>query len=510
MQDFHLFRQFEFDRCVKDLQLPCRWAPDVAFGYGEPLFNFYTQTPYVFGEIFHLAGLQIIDSVKIIFLLTIVLSGLSMYLLANQIWKNTNAAILSSVLYMYAPYRALDVWVRAALPEAMAFVIFPLMVYLANKFISNGNKKNLLAFSLATALLILTHNLSLLMFTLFLGIWLLYLVIKEKKFKVIPLFVGSGILSVGISAFYLLPVIFESKFVNLTQTTVGYYDFRGHFAGLTQMLFSRFWGYGASLFGPDDDLGLSAGQIQWILPTIGLVLFWIFRKKEAKDLSVLTGIGWLALFLAHNKSTFIWEAISPLSYLQFPWRWLAISTFSFALAGGGVMLLFKRKVLTASLLIAITIISNVEFFREDIWYSITDKEQFSGPRWEEQRASALSDYWPNFGEKPPSSPAPLEPTAQGKVVGEHLLKNTKVANYKIDLEKESEVVFPIAYFPGWNSASGQVYPSGDLGLTTLKLVAGMDQEVQLRFSNTPVRTLGNVISLIALLTATFLVKKYGH
>lgn len=512
MQDFHLFRQFEFNKCARDLQLPCRWAPDAAFGYGEPLFNFYTQMPYLFGEIFHLLGFQIIDSVKIIFLLTIVLSGIGMYLLANQLWKNKSAAILSSVLYMYAPYRALDVWVRAALPEAMAFIIFPLIVYFANKFISNGGKNNLLVFSLLTALLVITHNLSLLMFALFLSIWILYSIIKEKKFNTLPLFVGAGVLSAGISAFYLFPVIVESKFINLIQATIGYYDFRGHFAGLQQMLFSRFWGYGASLFGPDDDLGLSSGQIQWILPSIGLVLFWLFRKKEAKDLSVLVIIGWLALFLAHNKSTFIWEAITPLSYLQFPWRWLAVAAFSFALAGGGVVLLFRKHVVVAGTLIFVAIVSNLTFFHEDIWYSISDKEQFSDKRWGEQQASALGDYWPVFAKAVPGSPAPQNALLDGEPIGEELGKNTNSALYKLSLEQGSEVQFPIAYFPGWiakvGNKSEKVYPSGDLGLATVRLPQG-ESQVTLNFVNTKVRIVGNLVSILSIaLFGFFLAKKH--
>ena len=38
--DTQMIRQLEFEKCLKDGQIPCRWTPDLGFGYGYPLFNF--------------------------------------------------------------------------------------------------------------------------------------------------------------------------------------------------------------------------------------------------------------------------------------------------------------------------------------------------------------------------------------------------------------------------------------------------------------------------------------
>ncbi|MEK7188709.1 MAG: hypothetical protein AAB685_02560, partial [Patescibacteria group bacterium] len=134
MQDFHFFRLFEFDKCVKELQIPCRWSPDAGLGYGEPLFNFYGQVSYSIGEIFHLIGFSLIDSIKILFILSLLGSAIAMYFLAKRIWKNDFAAFVSAVLYLYAPYRAVEVWVRGALPEALSFVLFPLILLCIDKY----------------------------------------------------------------------------------------------------------------------------------------------------------------------------------------------------------------------------------------------------------------------------------------------------------------------------------------------------------------------------------------
>src|SRR5258708_5691541 len=71
MQDFHLFRLIEFDKCIKALQFPCRWAPDSGAGFGEPIFNFYGQFPYWIGEMFHLISFAFTDSIKLLFILSL-------------------------------------------------------------------------------------------------------------------------------------------------------------------------------------------------------------------------------------------------------------------------------------------------------------------------------------------------------------------------------------------------------------------------------------------------------
>ena len=436
-QDFHIFRQVEFDKCVKVLQIPCRWAPDAGLGYGEPLFNFYGQFTYAIGEIFHLVGFNIVDSVKILFIVSLLASGAAMFFLARETWKNDFAGIVSAILYVYAPYRAVDVWVRGALPEAFSFILFPLIIL-------SVERKNVYYFSLLTAVLIITHNLSFVMFLPLLVGWIIY----RRWWKSIVGFVIAGL----ISSFYVLPVVFESKFVDLQSTITGYFDFRAHFVTSYQLFISRFWGYGASTWGPNDGLSLSIGQVQWALPVLVGVFLLIKRKiwKE-KEFVVLFFIGWFYLFLTHNKSTFIWNLITPMAYIQFPWRFLGLATFCFALASGVVTGFFvKQKLLITALIVLAAFFLNFSFFREDIWYSVNDSYYTTGAEWVRQRTASIGDYWPNFGHKIPSTPS------DGKFIN---------------------------YFPGWVGATP---------------VNGLIPSNGVRFTDTPARKIGNIISLVSL------------
>lgn len=453
MQDFHYFRLLEFDKCVKALQIPCRWAPDSGAGYGEPLFNFYGQLPYAIGEIFHLLTLSKIDSLKIVFILSLSGSAFTMFLLARKIWGNNLSAVLSSIIYLYAPYRAVDVWVRGALPEAVSFIFFPLIILFVENYLSERKKRDLLLFSLTVSFLVLNHNLSVILFAPFLIIWFVFRFIQTKDFKPFVFLGLAGAFSFLISAFYILPVVFESKFVDINSTTVGYFDWRAHFVTIKQLFISRFWGYGGSTWGDQDGLSLSVGQLQWIVPLITGAIVLVKRKVNKDNLNfvVFLIIGAFSLFLTHNKSTVIWNTLPFMKYIQFPWRFLGVAVFSLSLASGLIVKELKKyALLVGALIIFLTISFNFNFFRPDIWYSVSDRDLETGQRWDESRFASIGDYWPNFGHKIPD----------------------KISDGS-----------SINYFPGWN------YQPDKNGLIPSRGAV---------FSNTPVRTIGNYLSLIGI------------
>ncbi|GAF99922.1 unnamed protein product, partial [marine sediment metagenome] len=125
--DMQIMRIFELDKCFQDGQIPCRWVPDLGYSYGYPLFNYYPPLPYYLGELFYLLGFSLINSVKLLFGLGFILSGIFMYLLAREFWGNLGG-FLAGIFYIYAPYHAVDVYVRGAMGEHWALVCFPLIL----------------------------------------------------------------------------------------------------------------------------------------------------------------------------------------------------------------------------------------------------------------------------------------------------------------------------------------------------------------------------------------------
>lgn len=500
MHDFHVFRQFEFDKCVKEGSLPCRWAPDSENGYGEPLFNFYTQAPYWLGEVFHLTGFSIISSVKLLFILSLVLSGLGMFILARSFW-GTWGGLASAILYVYAPYRAVDVWVRGALPEAMGFVFYPLVLYALRQYIYTRAFRPLLVFTLSLAGLISTHNLSLVMFVPLLGIYWIFETIKTKSITSLKGLVPGGLVALSLSAYYLIPVALESKYIDLSRTVSGYYDYHIHFATLKELFITRFWGYGGSLW-MQKFLSVSVGQVQWVVVLLALILVWRKSKSRIYFLA-FSGLALFALFMTHGKSALIWNSLPFMKYIQFPWRYLTSASFFIALAGGFILNVLPKAFtkVGAILLVLLTIGFNYSSFRPDIWHTVSDRDFFSGSSWDANR-EAHKDYWPKSAGAPPVS---LNYSQMEFVSGSGELTQADlgahVNKYQINVLEKARVRFPIVYFPGWkaylDAKPTTVLPDGDLGLMALDLPMG-DHAVELRFTNTTPRIIGNSISLLTI------------
>ena len=83
MDDMHVFRLNQFDKCLKDGQIPCRCIKDGGMGYGYPLFNYYSPLAYGVAEVFHLTGFSFINSLKIVFALCHIIGIFGMYFFAS-------------------------------------------------------------------------------------------------------------------------------------------------------------------------------------------------------------------------------------------------------------------------------------------------------------------------------------------------------------------------------------------------------------------------------------------
>ena len=75
----HIADLYQMVRAIGSGQIPPRWAPDMSFGYGYPLFNFYYPLPFYIGTLFYKITGSLVVSLKLLFLITVPLSALFMY-----------------------------------------------------------------------------------------------------------------------------------------------------------------------------------------------------------------------------------------------------------------------------------------------------------------------------------------------------------------------------------------------------------------------------------------------
>jgi len=517
--DLQAFRIQQLDKCLDDGQIPCRWVPDAGYGYGYPQFNYYPPSVYYVGAIIHRAGFQYIDTVKILFVLGYITSALAMFVLIDSLLGSW-PAFVSSILYTYVPYKAVEVYVRGAMSEFWALTFFPLILWAIYKFIKTERKKYFIWFSVFLALLLTTHNLMSLIFAPVGFIWAIYWLVTEKKIKIFSKMILSGLLGIGLAAFFTLPVILEKKFAHVDSVLSGYFDYRAHFVSLYKLFITREWGYGSSGF-PNELLNLSTGLVQWIVGLVAIVLG-IKNYKKEKKLSLLllifAGLELFVLFMIHMKSSFIWANFPVLWWLQFPWRFLSVSIFLLALLGGLAIYFSKKfKIIFGIILISFSIFLNIGFFVPKDWLNITDLDKFSGINWSKQMTISIFDYLPIYAEFPPINEAPKVPEIlDGKVEVLDYQKGSDFQHGKINVLEDATIRLPLFDFPGMqvkvnsekithynNDCRGEDFC---YGLITFKLSKG-EYQIETKLTDTPIRKIGNYLTLTSIIVLVWLIFK---
>jgi len=517
--DLQTFRIQQMDRCFDDFQIPCRWVPDAGYQYGYPQFNYYPPLPYYLGALLHRVGFQYIDSVKILFVAGYILSAIAIYILVRSI-TNSWSGLIAGALYTYIPYKAVEVYVRGAMSEFWAQIFFPLIFWAIYKLIKEGKIKYLIWLSLFSGMLATTHTLMTMIFVPIALVWALFWLIRYKWNNFFKVLIG-GLLGFGLSAFFTLPVIFERQFAHVESLLSGYFDYRQHFVSLQKLFLSMEWGYGSSGF-PNEKLNLSLGIIHWVVglliaPVLALVLY-----KKKKKLSILVFVfsilSLFTIFMMHLRSSFIWSRIPILAWLQFPWRILAISIFLLTLTVGlAICLSGKFKYILGISFVLIAFILYFPFFIPKDWLAISDSDKFSGINWEKQLTISIFDYLPIYATLPPWSKAPeLPEVLEGEA---QFLEYRKRSNFQTGIARvsgEALIRLPLFDFPGmvvqidgqevphWNNdCRGQRYC---LGLITFNLENGT-HTILAKLYDTPIRRVGNIITLGGIGVLVFLVIK---
>lgn len=511
-QDFiYVARIYEMDKSLKDGQFPVRWSPDLR--YGEPLFNFYAPLPYYVGSLVHTFNIGYLDTTKILFGLGFIASFFSMYFFGKELWGKIGG-LISAFVYLYAPYRALDVYVRGDLSESWVFIFFPLIFLGALKLSKKVTGGSVALLSLSLAGLFYTHNVMTMLIAPFFALWIVFLAFREKSIKKIIPIILSSLLGIGLSASFLLPAFFEKGFIQTQHLTDGYFDFRAHFVE-TRQFFSTFWGYGASTWLGDDGMSFQLGTIQWII--LGLVAIFAFLKRKHlnKDkniwtIGILFGSFLFSLFLQHNKSTFVWLRIPLLQFVQFPWRFMAISTFfTAALAGILIKLLPKGRDIFLAILVISLIAVNYNYFRPESYYSDSIDAHYTTQVFKTDDKMP-KDYLPIWVKvrKTEKITSPIFLEGKGEV--SNFKTRSDSATFDLSVEKDSVIEVPITYFPGWsvklNDEKIKLSEPGELGLLIFSAKPGK-YKVDVHFDNTLLRTIGNVISLMGIILVLYFLFK---
>jgi len=275
------------------------------------------------------------------------------------------------------------------------------------------------------------------------------------------------------------------------------------------MFFSRFWGYGGSTWGPEDNMSFSIGQFQWVVALLVSALA-LFKIKKHKSLSLMilmmVAFGFVYAFLAHGRSITIWNKLTLLQYAQFPWRLVALIIFYFSFVAGYLATIkfspFLKKILFVALTLGL-INWNIYFFQIERPVRVTIEEKMAGRQWELQVTGGIFDYLPRSAEFPPGAPAftiPIYSEGQGGI-----LNFTSGTNWmKFDAAvstPNAKVILPLLTFEGLvTKVDGKKVTTthDELGRVNVDLTEG-NHTVSAKIGYTPIRLLSDLTTLASIL-----------
>ncbi|MBI2018503.1 hypothetical protein HYS96_02240 [Candidatus Daviesbacteria bacterium] len=504
--DLHVAWLYELDRAIKLGQIPPRFVPDLSFGFGYPLFNFVFPLPFYIGEIFHLLGLTLVDSVKAVLFVSIPISGIFMYLLLREFTKS-RFAFVGAMLYIYAPYRAVDIYVRGAIGEALSFIFLPLVILAIVKLKSSKHWKWAGLGAISVASLVLSHNIAAYMFFPFVIVFFFLQFFSTAAWKAffLRLFL-MFFLGFLISIYFWLPALLESSLLKY-DTVFNFFD---HFPTVRQLV-TPYWGYGGSVPGPGDGMSFFLGGANLLVfVTAGLLLIFkwkvINRQNKLLMIWVISALA-TAIFLMNYRSTFVWNNLPLLPYFQFPWRFLILVTFFIPLL---VVIFEKFKYEKALLLLimAFIIFPTWTFFRPEDFLGREDGYYLNRyipiPSASSEYLKTQEEYLrlPKATEIRPDKNFPLLFPENG------IRRVDKINDLKVAFEFVSDkgelINLNKYYFPGWQARidgkSVEIFAGKPFGQVSIFVPAG-SHKAEVYFQETSFRKFLNFASLGAFLVS---------
>jgi hypothetical protein len=391
----HLVRLFALSQAFARGEVYPRWLSDLYLGYGYPLLNFYAPSFYYLGAGLHRLGMTIYASMQWAGVLGAAAGVVGTYALALATAGDgrrpsgrprggagrRDAALVAAVVFCLSPYPFLtNLYVRAAIPEVLGLGLLPWLL-LAAWWSWRGRAGWTVALAALTAALMLTHNISALLGLGLLAAWLAVQPLLGAPWRRGPVLrtLGAVVLGVALAAFFWLPALAESRFVQLNLAQGGLYDplnwlydpLRGgprvarkdyHHTRAGPADLSLIFDYNAvGGFAPEK---ISLGQlVLWGVTLLGVLGLWLWRLRAGRrDVAGPAGAGapagsgdaaaradplvlaavWVVLalvcwFFNTTWSAQVWQVAPLLPLVQFPWRFYGPFALCLGLGAGAVL-----------------------------------------------------------------------------------------------------------------------------------------------------------------------------
>ncbi|HXF68938.1 MAG TPA: 6-pyruvoyl-tetrahydropterin synthase-related protein [Thermoflexus sp.] len=506
----HAYRVVEMHRLWQAGIFYPRWAPDLAFGLGVPLFHFLGPLFPWLGAVGMSVGLPLELSLKVALAGLLFLGSGGVYGLARLWGLSEWGALIAGLAFAAAPFRVRELYWQGDFPQYLALSLLPWALWALHRALRDPQWHRRFVAAVLIALLPLSHNISaMLSAPLLLGYGLFVWWAERWPWRRVLVGLQILIVALGLVAFFVFPALLDRPLVHLDRLLRGEYDFRKHFVDI------------GTLFAPlplfDDRLGnrqlrLTMGphQVLLALPAIAWGLIGSLKPKPGmgdRPRILAVGcigalIGMIGMMLPISQA--VWERIPLLAYGEFPWRWLGPVALPLAMLIGLSTDLMARRLRGYWMLIAAIVLvlgdlgllynggTPIHLGRASLadLHAYERRHRYPGlisvgelfPKWVtvEIEGSPLEAAYQRGEEPVRLDLESLPPGATARVIERGLMRQ----RYTVELPVSTSLRFYTFAFPGWtvwvDGRPVSTWAEARTGWLRAEVPAGA-HEVQLRF-----------------------------
>jgi hypothetical protein len=315
-------------------------------------------------------------------------------------------AAVAAILYAIMPYHLLQIYQFQLYSEFVASAILPFCFLFATKLIKRGSTVDVLGLAVSCSLLLLTHIPSSMIGFAGLGLYVAFMIDWKSPLKTIGRFAVATALALTAASFYLIRLITEVDWVkhSTAEFSTGFYDHRRHFFPIIYNFGDWYWQRMLWLL----DLPIIL-TLLILLPLIFCVVrprnFGAAGRLERKMLIAVSVTGLFSIFMLSMISGFVWNTVTILQKIQFPWRFLSVASLMGAVSLTlAVSLLLDRYRRFSRLIIYSTTALILGTFLFDLTQTILTaapltREKFYEMVVNKREEEACTCWWPTWAER---------------------------------------------------------------------------------------------------------------
>ena len=501
----HICRIIGTEQTLADKQFLPMIMSNLCNNFGYSWNIFYSPLTAYMSVMFRIFNFSYVNCLKLCMFVIVLLSGLTMYKLTFRITKNKKLATLASIIYILAPYRITDMYIRTALAELASFIFIPI-VFEGLYIIVNEEKKSY-KLALGAAGLILTHQV-IAMYTAIICFVYLIVFFKKLKSKTVLKNIGVNLLfCILMTSFYWVGLL-QHYFSTSYEVFVPGRMEREEVLIFYKAKFSQLF-----ITSSEQTMIYAIG----LLSVIGLVLTPIAYKKVPEEYKktyiffLITGV----ILIGMTQSIFPFEKLpQALTMLQFTFRLFTFTSFFFAfvVATNFAILIKNFKTLDIVVLLTISILLLVPY-KSKLDFNLKDNEErlINGVRITENTGRvhagmASMEYLPTKAFKNLKYIANRKDEVivldNDEAVISDYTKQASNMNCKIsNINKETTIELPYIYYLGYRVyANGQeiTYTESDNGFIQINIAK--DSQIKVKYLGTNEMLISYAVSIISFAT----------